>query len=82
MENAAYLGLTVTATFCEELIYRGYLQRQFTAWTGSLSIGVVCQGIVFGASHAYLGRAMVLVVVVYGCLFGLLAAGARVCVPA
>jgi hypothetical protein len=73
-EDAAYLGLTVTAAFCEELIYRGYLQRQFTAWTGSLSIGILCQGIVFGVSHAYQGRGMVLVVAVYGCLFGLLAA--------
>jgi hypothetical protein len=73
MENAAFLGLTVTAAFCEELIYRGYLQRQFAAWTGSLSIGVALQGIVFGASHAYQGLGMVLVISVYGCLFGLLA---------
>jgi membrane protease YdiL (CAAX protease family) len=77
MEDAAYLALTVTASFCEELIYRGYLQRQFTAWTGSLSIGVLFQGIVFGASHAYQGRAMVLVVAAHGCLLGLLAAWRR-----
>lgn len=73
METAAFLGLTVTAAFCEELIYRGYLQRQFTSWTGSMTIGLAFQGIAFGASHAYQGFGMVLVIAVYGCLFGLLA---------
>jgi CAAX protease family protein len=73
MEIAAFLGLTVTAAFCEELIYRGYLQRQFTVWTGSVPIGLAFQGIAFGASHAYQGFGMVLVIALYGCLFGLLA---------
>jgi membrane protease YdiL (CAAX protease family) len=77
MEKASFLGLTVTAAFCEELIYRGYLQRQFTAWAGSLSIGVALQGIAFGAAHAYQGLGMVPVVAVYGCLFGLLAVWRR-----
>lgn len=74
MERVAFLGLTLTAAFCEELIYRGYLQRQFAARTRNLPMGIVLQGIVFGVSHAYQGLAMVLVVAVYGCLFGLLAA--------
>jgi CAAX protease family protein len=73
IETAAFLGLTVTAAFCEELIYRGYLQRQFTAWTGSVTIGLAFQGIAFGASHAYQGFGLVLTIAVYGCLFGLLA---------
>jgi len=73
IETAAYLGLTVTAGFCEEWIYRGYLQRQFTAWTGNVAFGLVLQGIVFGVSHAYQGFGMVLTITLYGCLFGLLA---------
>jgi CAAX protease family protein len=73
VETAAYLGLTVTAGFCEEWIYRGYLHRQFAAWTGSVAVGLALQGIVFGASHAYQGFGMVLTITVYGCLFGLLA---------
>lgn len=73
MESVAFLGLTLTAAFCEELIYRGYLQHQFSAWTGSAAIGLVFQGIVFGISHAYQGLGMVLVIAIYGCLFGLLA---------
>jgi uncharacterized protein len=73
LEKAAFLGLTITAAFCEELIYRGYLQRQFTIWTRSLAIGVALQSITFGFSHAYQGLGMVLVTALYGCLFGLLA---------
>ncbi|MGB0064797.1 MAG: type II CAAX endopeptidase family protein [Terracidiphilus sp.] len=74
VEQAVFVGLAATAGFCEELIYRGYLQRQFAAWTGSLSIALVLQGIVFGASHAYQGFGQVLIITVYGCMYGLLAA--------
>ena len=74
LEQAAFVGLAATAGFCEELIYRGYLQSQFAAWTGSLSIALILQGIVFGASHAYQGFGQVLIITVYGCMYGLLAA--------
>jgi membrane protease YdiL (CAAX protease family) len=33
-ELAAWLALATTGGFCEELIFRGYLERQFRAWTG------------------------------------------------
>ena len=74
LETAFFLGLSLTAAICEELIYRGYLQRQFAAWTGSAAAGIILQGAVFGLSHAYQGTAMVVTIGVYGCLFGLLAA--------
>jgi membrane protease YdiL (CAAX protease family) len=66
-----YLFLALTAAICEEIIYRGYLQRQFTGWRAS--IGIVLQGMIFGASHSYQGKTMLLTICVYGCLFGLLA---------
>jgi hypothetical protein len=74
LESLMFLGLSVTAAICEELIYRGYLQRQFAAWTGSAAAAIVLQGIVFGFSHAYQGTAQVVTIAVYGCLFGLFAA--------
>lgn len=43
-----FLGLTASAGFAEELVFRGYLSQQFSAWTGSYSIAVILQGIVFG----------------------------------
>lgn len=72
-EIVVYLMLTATAGFCEELIFRGYFQRQFAAWTQSLGAGIVLQGIVFGAAHAYQGWKYVLVIAVFGSMFGLLA---------
>lgn len=73
LETAVYLLLALAAGICEELIFRGYLQRQFTAWTSSALAGIALQGIVFGAAHAYQGTTMMLVISVYGCMFGSLA---------
>ena len=73
LEVGCYLFLALTAAICEEIIYRGYLQRQFTRWSKRASIGIVLQGVIFGASHAYQGKRMMLAICVYGCLFGLLA---------
>lgn len=73
VEVAIYLLVALTAALCEEFIYRGYLQRQFIAWTGSAAAGVILQSVVFGVCHAYQGSAMVLTISVYGALFGMLA---------
>ena len=73
MEIAVYLLLSATAGFCEEFIFRGYLQRQFTAWTQDQATGVFLQGVVFGAAHAYQGAKLMMVITVFGFLFGSLA---------
>jgi membrane protease YdiL (CAAX protease family) len=73
LEIAVWLLLSLTAGICEELIFRGYLQRQFIAWTGNAATGIALQGAVFGVAHAYQGPKQILVIAVYGCLFGSLA---------
>lgn len=72
-EVVVYLLLALTAGFCEELIFRGYLQRQFTALTRAAAGGIVLQSIAFGVSHGYQGWKSMLVITVYGAMFGLLA---------
>jgi uncharacterized protein len=72
-EIALYFLLTATAGICEEIIFRGYLQRQFSAGFKSTTLAVLLQGIIFGASHGYQGPKFMLIIVVYGVLFGLLA---------
>jgi membrane protease YdiL (CAAX protease family) len=72
LENGAFLLLTLTAGICEEMIFRGYLQHQLTAWFGGAA-SIVLQGALFGAAHAYQGTAMVIVIAIFGCMFGLLA---------
>jgi hypothetical protein len=71
-ELAVWLGLSATGGFCEEFIFRGYLTRQFRAWTGSRAFGVALQGVAFGLAHGYYGKVMV-AIVIYGWLLGLLA---------
>jgi membrane protease YdiL (CAAX protease family) len=73
IETVVYLLVALTAGFCEEVFFRGYLQRQFTALTDSIAGGIVLQGIAFGASHGYQGWKWMLLISVFGTLFGLLA---------
>jgi membrane protease YdiL (CAAX protease family) len=73
-EVAAFVALVITAGFCEEVIYRGYLQRQFHAWTGVVAVGVIVQGLLFGASHGYQGIKFMITIAVFGIMFGILAA--------
>lgn len=68
-----FWGVSATAGFCEEVIFRGYLQRQFTAWTSSAAAGLVLQALAFGASHAYEGPRRMALIAVYGAMFGGLA---------
>ncbi|MGD0800793.1 MAG: type II CAAX endopeptidase family protein [Terracidiphilus sp.] len=74
LEIVVFLLLALTAGICEETIFRGYLQRQFKAWSRNGAVGIVAQGVVFGVCHAYQGSTMIIIISVYGVLFGLLAA--------
>ena len=65
--------MSATAGFCEEVIFRGYLQRQFGAMTGSVAAGIVLSAIAFGASHGYEGGARMVLLAIFGLMFGVLA---------
>jgi len=73
LEMAVWAVLCATAGFCEELIFRGYLQRQFLAITGRIDVAIILQAIVFGMGHMYEGWKGVITIMVYGALFGILA---------
>jgi membrane protease YdiL (CAAX protease family) len=73
VEVALWVMMSLTAGFCEELVYRGYLQRQVASLTGSASLAVLIQAVIFGAGHWYQGLRMVFVITVLGALFGVLA---------
>jgi membrane protease YdiL (CAAX protease family) len=72
-EITVWLALSVTAGICEEMIFRGYLQRQFMALTKSVPAGILLSGVAFGAAHAYQGFRMVILIGLYGTMFGVLA---------
>ncbi|HXJ17881.1 MAG TPA: CPBP family intramembrane glutamic endopeptidase [Candidatus Polarisedimenticolia bacterium] len=72
-EMVAWAFVSVTAGFCEEILFRGYLQRQFLALTGRPELAIVIQAVVFGMAHAYQGWKGAVSVAVYGAMFGILA---------
>jgi membrane protease YdiL (CAAX protease family) len=63
----------VTAGISEETIFRGYLQKQFIAWTGSVPAGILLSAAAFGVGHIYQGAKASVVIGVYGLMFGVLA---------
>jgi membrane protease YdiL (CAAX protease family) len=73
LELLVWFCLSTTAGVCEEIIFRGYLQRQFAAFANSMLAGVVLSAVVFGAAHGYEGGPRMLLIAVYGLMFGLLA---------
>ncbi len=70
---ALFVALSAVAGFVEEIIFRGYLQRQIGALTGNIYAGLVLSAAVFGASHGYEGTRRMIVIFVYGMMFGFLA---------
>ena len=73
VESLVWVALSITAGICEETIFRGYLQKQFIAWTRSQAVGVVLSAVLFGAGHIYQGAKATIVIGTYGLLFGILA---------
>ena len=80
-ESVAWIVVSITAGICEELVYRGYLQRQLWSLTKSLSIAILLQTIVFACSHIYQGWRSAAVTAIFGLVFGLLAAWRRSIIP-
>ena len=77
LESTVFLLVAITAGICEETIFRGYLQRQFTAWTKSAALGIALQGMLFGGFHAQMGWVSVITNVCGALLYGILAAWRR-----
>jgi uncharacterized protein len=72
-EVILWVLMSLTAGFCEEVIFRGYLRRQFSALTRSFVGGIVLQAVVFGLSHGYQGWKLILLISIYGTCFGVFA---------
>lgn len=72
-EMIVWVILSVTAGVCEEFMFRGYLQKQFLAITGSDAAAVALQAVLFGIAHSYQGVKSIVTITLYGALFGMLA---------
>jgi membrane protease YdiL (CAAX protease family) len=72
-ESVLWVLLSISAGISEEIVFRGYLQRQLTAFTGRASLALFLQAAIFGIAHGYQGLRNCLAIAIYGALFTLLA---------
>jgi membrane protease YdiL (CAAX protease family) len=56
-ERMIFAGLSVTAGFSEELVFRGFMIHALTTVTGSIAFAIVASTLVFSWMHAYQGAA-------------------------
>ncbi len=56
-EVVLWILLSLTAGICEEVVFRGYLQRQLAALTRNIWVGIIVSGLIFGCAHGYEGAA-------------------------
>jgi len=71
-EIGLWILVCLTAGFCEEAVFRGYLQKQLELLSGNAAIAIAGQAICFGVAHGYQGWHNVVVITTLGALYGLL----------
>jgi membrane protease YdiL (CAAX protease family) len=70
VERLAFFALVTTVALCEELIYRGFVQRVFHDWSrGSVIAAVVGSAVFFAVAHLYQGRRGLISTLTIGLLF-------------
>ncbi len=72
-ERLTWVLVALSVGFCEEVVYRGYLQQQLTAFTGRPALGIALQALLFGIAHAEQGVGPALRIALYGLALGVLA---------
>ena len=81
LELLLWIGVSIAAGVCEEIVYRGYLQPQLWALCGNLPLAIALQSLIFGIAHVYQGWRPALITAIYGLAFGLVAAWRKSIIP-
>lgn len=80
-ESIVWIAVSAAAGGGEELVFRGYLQRQLWSLTKNLPTALLLQAFIFAIGHIYQGWKPALVTAIYGLVFGLVAAWRRSIIP-
>lgn len=74
LELQHFAILSLTAGFCEEVIFRGYFIQYFLSFTGTSPTGqfvaIVLPGVIFALSHLYQGWKAVAKIMILAIVFG------------
>lgn len=74
LELQHFAILSLTAGFCEEVIFRGYFIQYFLSFTGISPIGqfiaILLPGVIFALSHLYQGWKAVAKIMILAVIFG------------
>ena len=73
-ELVLWMLVSLSAGVGEEFVFRGYLLRQFTRWSGNVPVAVVGTAVLFGCMHFYEGAAGVMLITVLGAGYATVAA--------
>lgn len=69
-ERLVFFAVVVTVAVCEEVIFRGFVQRVFQDWSGGLvAIGILGSATLFAVAHLYQGRRGIAATFIVGLLF-------------
>jgi uncharacterized protein len=71
-ERLTWILVAATVGFCEEVVYRGYLQTQLSAFTRNPLLGLLLQAALFGLAHLEQGGGAAWRIAVYGLILGAL----------
>jgi uncharacterized protein len=70
VERLVFTALVITVAVCEELIYRGFVQRVFQdASGGAVAVGIFVSALFFAVAHLYQGRRGLTSTFIVGVLF-------------
>jgi hypothetical protein len=75
IERLVFFGLVATVAICEELIYRGFVQRVFERWSGDqVFAGILGSAVFFALAHLYQGTRGLASTFLIGLLFSVIRA--------
>lgn len=72
-ERAGWIVLATAVGFCEEVVYRGYLQTQLLAFTRSPAAAILGSAAIFGVAHLEQGGGAALRIAIAGAVLGVVA---------
>jgi uncharacterized protein len=81
-ERLVWIAVSLTAGFCEEFLYRGWLLNITGSALKSIWLGLLVSSILFGFAHLYQGRRGMLGTGVLGLVFGLIYIASHSLLPA